>query len=58
MLKRNENLILETLILDKQKKRATREITEVFCIKKEGDTCVSQPSVMLSDAEFALLEKG
>lgn len=47
-----------TTVLDKHRKRATREIMEAFYIKKEEKTCVSQPSVLLSDAEFAFLDKG
>lgn len=46
------------LILDKREKWVTREIIGAVCIKKEGSTCVSRPSVVLSDTEFTFLDKG
>ena len=48
--------LCDTEIIDKHKKRTTREIIQAFRINKGGDKGVSQASLLLTDSEFAFLD--
>uniref|UniRef100_A0A6M2CNN5 Putative tick transposon n=1 Tax=Rhipicephalus microplus TaxID=6941 RepID=A0A6M2CNN5_RHIMP len=49
-------LFQDTEVVFRSKNKLTRELTEAFHIRKRGEQCVSQPSVLLHDKEFVFLD--
>ena len=48
----------ETTCLYRHRDKCTREVMEAFYIEREGEGCVSKPSVALGEKEVRYLDSG
>lgn len=47
----------EVIILKRHKDQLVKELNEVYYIRKQSGSCISEPSVTLHDCEYEFLDQ-